>query len=293
MRFGRLRKWIAKHPQDPALIPWSFDIYTWFEEMQPSQWVLDAGSGAGSFPWTGCGSLVALDEDVAVFQMSADRAGAYYRVSGSSDRLPFGNCRFDLVVCHHTLEHVTALEAALREIARVLKPDGRLYVAVPDGYGLCDGVYRFVFQGGGHVNRFRRQQLVSLIESSVGVRLVRWQKLYSSFAYLRRLMELVAAQPPDLAPRLRKFGRFPRAIAAAQWLLYVGTRLADRVLRTDLSVYGWALYFDRTGGTPVEDPGYRNVCLYCGTGHHALLVERPFPFSFRCKVCSRINPFTP
>ena len=35
---------------------------------------------------------------------------------------------------------------AKAEIGRVLKPDGRLVVSIPNGYGLCDGIYRFVFE---------------------------------------------------------------------------------------------------------------------------------------------------
>jgi SAM-dependent methyltransferase len=282
----------SKRPVDPALIPWSFDIYTWFAELQPSQRILDVGSGPGSFPWTGCCSIVALDEDVNAFQTATERGpGPNHRVLGQSGELPFGNRTFDLVVCHHSLEHVSALDATLREITRVLKPDGRLYVGVPNGYGLCDAVYRFVFRGGGHVNRFARNQLVSLIENSVGVHMARWQKLYSSFIYLRRLIDLIDGSPPHVNLRPRMLWRFPRVIGAAQWLLYLGTRAADGVLRTDLAVYGWAFYFDRSDGAPIEDAAYPNVCLYCGSGHHALSVERPSPFTYRCNVCNRINPY--
>src|SRR5215831_924245 len=82
------------------------------------------------------------------------------------------------------------LDPALHEIARVLKPDGRLFVSAPNGYGVCDGAYRWVFEGGGHVNRFRRDGLVGLVESRVGVRLAQWQKLYSSFGYLRGIPDM-------------------------------------------------------------------------------------------------------
>jgi SAM-dependent methyltransferase len=281
-----------RQPLDPALVLWSFDIYTWFAELQPSQRILDIGSGPGSFPWTGCGSIVTLDEDVNTFRTVTERGpGARHPVVGRSDRLPFGRFTFDLIVCHHSLEHLNELGASLHEITRVLKPDGRLYIAVPNGYGLCDAVYRFVFAGGGHVNRFAKDQLVTLVETTVGVHMVRWQKLYSSFVYLRKLIYSRSAPPPNFSARLRALGRFPRAIAATQWLLYLGTRAADRIFRTDLAVYGWAFYFDRSNNPPLEDPAYPNVCLYCGSGHHALSVERPSRLSYRCNVCNHINPF--
>ena len=287
-----IRRRLTKAPLDPALISWSFDIYTWLAELDAAQWVLDIGSGEGSFPFAGMGRVAAVDEDLQAFRRAPDRDPvSYHRVCGRGDRLPFGSGSFDLILCHHALEHLEGLEEVLAEIARVLKPDGRLYVSVPNGYGLCDAVYRFLFEGGGHVNRFAREPLAGRIERSVGVHLARWQKLYSSFAYLRRLRDLMAVPPADLNPRLRKLGRFPWALGAAQWVLYLGSRLADCILGTDLAVYGWALYFDRGGGVPVEDPPYANVCLHCGAGHHALSVYRPYPGVYRCRICDHVNPF--
>lgn len=232
--------------------------------------------------------VVALDDNLDAFLHAGDREpGSYHRVFGRSDHLPFTGHSFDLIVCHHVLEHVPALHRVLGEMARVLKPDGRLYVAVPNGYGLCDAIYRFVFEGGGHINQLAREPLAGLIERSVGVHLVRWQKLYSSFAYLRRLRTMTALA--NLRPRLRMLQRFPRTIGAAQWLLYLGTRLIDRIFRTDLAV--WALYFDRSAGVPIEDRAYLNVCLYCGAGHHALSLYRPLRLTYRCQICDHINPY--
>lgn len=37
----------------------------------------------------------------------------------------------DVVICHHTLEHLLEPAQALRQLARVLKPDGRLLLHVP------------------------------------------------------------------------------------------------------------------------------------------------------------------
>src|SRR5437762_122932 len=117
-----IRRWLARPPLDPAGIAWPFDIYTWFAELQPGQWVLDIGSGEGSFPWTGACHMVALDENLGAFEHAADReSGSYHRVFGRSDRLPFHDRSFDLIVCHHVLEHLAPLNVVLAEIGRVLK----------------------------------------------------------------------------------------------------------------------------------------------------------------------------
>ncbi len=45
--------------------------------------------------------------------------------------MPYPDRTFDLVLCSHVLEHVPDDGAAMREIARVLKPDGTAVVMVP------------------------------------------------------------------------------------------------------------------------------------------------------------------
>jgi hypothetical protein len=46
-------------------------------------------------------------------------------------RLPFADGSFDIVICSHVLEHIPDDRAAMREVARVLKPDGTAHVMVP------------------------------------------------------------------------------------------------------------------------------------------------------------------
>lgn len=266
------------------------DIYDWIAQLDSNQRVLDVGSGAGSFPAAEftCAWL-ALDDDPAAFTTLA----RYNRVVGGSHQLPVREASIDLVICHHALEHLTHLDESLAEMARVLKPGARCYISIPNGYGLCDAVYRHVFEGGGHVNRFRKDEIVSRIEQRLSVRLVGWQKLYSSFVYLRKLMEFLDAPPADLSGRLLTMGRLPRGmIGFAQRTLYSGTRFLDRWLRTDLSVYGWAFFFERTNAPAVtEQPGYLNVCLFCGTGQPAASAERSGWWTCRCQNCGRSYPY--
>lgn len=262
--------------------------------MAPGQRILDVGSGAGSFAGypVRC-AVVAFDEDQDAFRSAPEsQPGSHCRVFGKSHLMPFAAAAFDLVICHHVLEHVAGLEETLREIRRVLKPDGRFYAAVPDGYGLCDGIYRYVFEGGGHVNRFRREQLAELIEGALGLRLTGWQKIYSSFAYLWRLGELMQAPPPGLPKRMLRIGRLPRpAIRLLQRAIYVAARRCDRMFGTHLAVYGWALYFERRGGEARESPGYVNVCLSCGCGDPAASLDRVGRRRYRCANCDRVNPY--
>jgi len=269
-------------------------MHEWIAELGPSGRVLDLGAGAGSLKASEypC-KVVTVDCDWGAFAQAyqADRRDG---AVAAGEALPFGPGTFDLVICHHVLEHIEGLDGVLREIARVLKQTGRMYVSVPNGYGLCDGIYRWVFEGGDHVNRFRRQELTARIESAVGLKMVRWQKLYSSFAYLYRLKDLDRAILPKLPPRLRRIAQVPsRLTDSVQAALYVFTRVADRVAGVDWALYGWALYFDRTGGMCQENPPYVNVCLSCGSGHAATELSRYRRIFYRSPTCGRRGIYFP
>jgi SAM-dependent methyltransferase len=268
----------------------AIDIYDWISQLRSNQWVLDLGAGEGSFPGAefSCAWL-ALDGDPRAFTTAV----RYSRVFGRGHQLPIRDGSIDLVICNHSLEHLAPLDETLAEMARVLKPGGRCYVSVPNGYSLCDAIYRLVFLGGGHVNRFRKDEVIRLVEERLNLRLVAWQKLYTSFVYLRKLMVILETPPADLPRRLKLIGWLPqRCVGLVQRALYVGTRVVDRWLRTDLSVYGWAFFFERLPAEAVlEHPGYVNVCLYCGSGQPAAGVTRTGWSSCRCQNCSRTYPY--
>ena len=63
------------------------------------------------------------------------RAHGHDVLQGDVRAMPFGDGEFDLVNCLHVLEHVPEPEAALREMWRVVKPGGYLYVVVPREHG--------------------------------------------------------------------------------------------------------------------------------------------------------------
>ncbi|HWY47227.1 MAG TPA: methyltransferase domain-containing protein [Bryobacteraceae bacterium] len=269
-------------------------MHDWLLELQSGQRVLDLCSGAGSFSPAGlpC-TVVALDEDAGAFESPRlSEPGPHYRTFGKSGQIPFSDASFDLVICHHGLEHIPTVEETLGEIGRVLKPDGRLVISIPNGFGLCDGIYRFAFEGGGHVNRFTRQRAVQLVERCAGVHLSSWHKLYSSFAYLYRLAQALDTRPMSLPRRAQAFGRVPRtAVYRAQRVLYRTTRFADRILHTNLAVYGWAFYFAHSRQAVLEQPAYLNVCVYCGSGHPAANLHRGGQRFWRCSACETMSPF--
>lgn len=50
---------------------------------------------------------------------------------GDAQGLPFEDGRFDVVLCFETLEHVESPAQLLEELARVCRPDGRVFISIP------------------------------------------------------------------------------------------------------------------------------------------------------------------
>jgi SAM-dependent methyltransferase len=61
------------------------------------------------------------------------------------DQIPVSDNSFDFIICTQVLEHVPYPSAVLKELYRVLKPMGKLFVTVPQGYGIHGEPYNFFY----------------------------------------------------------------------------------------------------------------------------------------------------
>ena len=114
-----------------------YSTFSWFEWIadhapEPTGHVLDIGSGPGWF-WASVSHRWAVNHltlaDISKAMLNAADArlsGLYQIETRQADiaALPFENASFDTVVAMHMLYHAKDPETALREIKRVLKPDG-------------------------------------------------------------------------------------------------------------------------------------------------------------------------
>ncbi len=69
----------------------------------------------------------------------------YEFVKVASAKLPFDDESFDVVVSNHVVEHVPDQRMHLRELMRVLRPDGVAYLATPNKLWLRDPHYKLPF----------------------------------------------------------------------------------------------------------------------------------------------------
>lgn len=97
------------------------------DSIQPDEEVLEFGCGFG-WNLAGLRCRRRVGHDVAV-QLRSDVEATGAEFVGSTTTVPDG--AFDVVISHHSLEHVPDPADVLAELRRLLKPGGRLLLAVP------------------------------------------------------------------------------------------------------------------------------------------------------------------
>jgi enediyne biosynthesis protein CalE5 len=120
-------------------------------ELAHGENVLDLGTGTGAVtaraaPIVGArGQVVGVDISPEMLNLARERMAVQgltnvVLLEGSGENIPADDHAFDVVLCSLSLMYVIDRAAAAREIARVLRPDGRLVAAVWGGRDECDVV---------------------------------------------------------------------------------------------------------------------------------------------------------
>jgi demethylmenaquinone methyltransferase/2-methoxy-6-polyprenyl-1,4-benzoquinol methylase len=97
--------------------------------VRPGERALDLAAGTGDITFAVAArgaKTIGLDITHRMLQLAAAKSPAASFITGDMTSLPFKSTSFDLVTTGYGLRNVPDLDAAIDEIARVLKPGGRL-----------------------------------------------------------------------------------------------------------------------------------------------------------------------
>lgn len=103
--------------------------------------ILDVGFGSGliSISFAKAGAIMSgVDVEPDLLGVAGRNAGAYnldinFKIYNGRT-LPFSDNYFDFVICSSVLEHTSFPEETIKEIFRVLRPGGRIFLSVPNKY---------------------------------------------------------------------------------------------------------------------------------------------------------------
>jgi len=108
--------------------------------------LLDVGCGAGYLLEQALEKEInatGIDISETAIKKAKKRTPRAKLIQGIGEKLPFPSHSFDIVTCLGSLEHFLKPEKALREMARVLKDDGQICIALPNLWaidGILEGV---------------------------------------------------------------------------------------------------------------------------------------------------------
>ncbi len=106
------------------------------------------GMGAGTIAIArelGCREVFGVDFVQAYLRDAQARGVHTFHVDLDSDALPFEDDFFDAILCSEVIEHVVDSDHVLREIRRVLSPDGVCVIATPNLASWIDRLALFFF----------------------------------------------------------------------------------------------------------------------------------------------------
>jgi len=109
--------------------------------------VLNVGCGTGGFTVVAAEAgarSVGLDADAEAMTICGLKRGAaaVRFVRAAAEALPFRDGAFDLVHCFSAIEHVDSVIATVREMVRVVRRGGAIYLHTPNAWSWYEGHYK-------------------------------------------------------------------------------------------------------------------------------------------------------
>jgi 2-polyprenyl-3-methyl-5-hydroxy-6-metoxy-1,4-benzoquinol methylase len=148
--------------------PRQVDIIGFLQDRKPSGRLLDIGAGTGLF----LERMESRGYDVYGVEIS-ENAKDHFSTSlkpkiydRNLEECGFKESSFDIITMFQSLEHVHNFDGLLKEARRILKPDGIMYLTVPNA-DFCEyrifGPYAYTLEVPRHLYFFTKQSLRNLL----------------------------------------------------------------------------------------------------------------------------------
>jgi 2-polyprenyl-3-methyl-5-hydroxy-6-metoxy-1,4-benzoquinol methylase len=135
--------------------------------------IVDLGCDGGNFTQTllDFGDVVGVDISTSFIEAGKRCARKVHFIMSDVEMLPLRGGSSNLVTCMEVLEHLQRPEQAVSESWRILKPDGRFFISIPDVGKRLWRIIWFFWQNIGrgtawrhkHIHNFDREKLIQLI----------------------------------------------------------------------------------------------------------------------------------
>ena len=213
---------------------WVFDHLRLPEECR----ILELGCGAGALWQQNC-SRIAAGRDISLSDFSqgmvldarrklAHLGRPFAYAAADAEAVPFRDRSFHCVIANHMLYHVPAIDTALADIQRVLKPGGRLFAAT-NGDAHLREIYNLVAEFDANVAR--RYQLLGHQRFSLENGQAQLAKCFAEVILHRYHDALVIPEAEPLVAYVTSSLAGPKLILAADRLAQFRSFVADRIAR--------------------------------------------------------------
>ena len=126
--------------------------------------------------------LMALPPGGRVLDLGCSK-GSFRFQHGAAEELPFPDEMFDLIIANFVFEHTSDFARAISEAERVLARGGSLYMSVPNAKSFEDELYRALFAGGGHRQRFGLETILRAVYAHTGLKLMAFADWPAGFTF--------------------------------------------------------------------------------------------------------------
>lgn len=229
---------------------WTRPTRTWLYQqagLAEARAILEVGCGSGviaeELAHLGTARVVGLDLDASMLDFAHRRGDGVNYVQGDVHTMPFADNSFDAVVCHYLLLWLRDPARGVREMRRVVRPDGCvLACAEPDYGGRIDHPPEMASLGHLQAEALRRQGaapeigrrlgelfVAAGLRTTVGVMAGRWDFFVSpgggfDAEWAMRERDLADLVTPEELRRLRSLDR--QALVEGGRILFVPTLYA-------------------------------------------------------------------